>query len=445
MSGIAKMSTGKRVLVNAEENSVRLVFPGIIFPWDVPTEQLCFSARGKLMFFEEGMDVNEEFSHGCDDGAFVGFASVTQSFDIGGNNGVAVGCGVRGHVEASANLGATADDRALAGELAAVAVEGGDTRKSDQAVAVEMFDFTEIGQEGPCGDFAYALDGLNDFGTRFEFGLRADKFIDGFVDGADFLFEDFDHALDRTEDELLAVLNAVFLTGELLDEVSPAVEEGSQLGAVFGGSFHRAQGFAFGKGENHLGVDGVCLRAHAFAAGEVTDSGRVNHRQRNLLFVKEFAKAALVAARGLEDDQRVLAGLEMSQELEVAFGIVVDSERLLVVLDLKGGFGNIDGDVVNRVGVGGFCHGFSRSCRGELAKINSRGSVNCLRSSQDAAGDRCSVMNSARAGSGHSMISPAASPEFRPELWGDLALPTLHRQEDISGKNCGLRPLIRWS
>ena len=31
-------SEGGRVLVNAEENSVRLVFPGIIFPWDVPTE-----------------------------------------------------------------------------------------------------------------------------------------------------------------------------------------------------------------------------------------------------------------------------------------------------------------------------------------------------------------------------------------------------------------------
>ena len=38
MSGIAKMSIGKRIFVNAEENSVRLVFPGIIFPWDVPTE-----------------------------------------------------------------------------------------------------------------------------------------------------------------------------------------------------------------------------------------------------------------------------------------------------------------------------------------------------------------------------------------------------------------------
>ena len=38
------------------------------------TEQLWFSARGKLLFFEEGMDVNEEFSHGGDDGAFVGLA-----------------------------------------------------------------------------------------------------------------------------------------------------------------------------------------------------------------------------------------------------------------------------------------------------------------------------------------------------------------------------------
>ena len=31
-------SESARVLVNAEENSVPLVFAGIIFPWDVPTE-----------------------------------------------------------------------------------------------------------------------------------------------------------------------------------------------------------------------------------------------------------------------------------------------------------------------------------------------------------------------------------------------------------------------
>ena len=38
MSGIAKMSTGKRIFVNAEENSVPLVFPEMVFPWDVPIE-----------------------------------------------------------------------------------------------------------------------------------------------------------------------------------------------------------------------------------------------------------------------------------------------------------------------------------------------------------------------------------------------------------------------
>jgi hypothetical protein len=54
------------------------------------TEQLWFSARGKLrfLFFEECMDVDEEFSHGGDDGAFVGLAPVAQSLDIGAITGL---------------------------------------------------------------------------------------------------------------------------------------------------------------------------------------------------------------------------------------------------------------------------------------------------------------------------------------------------------------------
>ena len=186
---------------------------------------------------------------------------------------------------------------ALTGELAAVTVEGGNASESDQSVAVEMFDFTEVGQQSPCGDFADALDRLDDFGSGLESGFGADKFIDGFVEGADFLFEDFDHALDGAQDELLAILKAVFLAGELLDEVSSAVKESGEFDGGFGGGFHGAQGFALGEGEDHLGVDGVGLRAHAFAAGEVTDSGRVDHREGNRLFVKEFAQAALRSRR----------------------------------------------------------------------------------------------------------------------------------------------------
>ena len=69
--------------------------------------------------------MNEEFSHGGDDGAFVGFAAFAQALNIGRDDGVAVCCGLSGHVEAPTDLGSPADDGALAGELTAVAVEGG--------------------------------------------------------------------------------------------------------------------------------------------------------------------------------------------------------------------------------------------------------------------------------------------------------------------------------
>lgn len=65
--------------------------------------------------------MKEEFLHGGKDGVSVGRCPVAQTLDIGGNNGVAIRFGVGGHVEASAHLGAPADD----GALAAVAVEGG--------------------------------------------------------------------------------------------------------------------------------------------------------------------------------------------------------------------------------------------------------------------------------------------------------------------------------
>jgi hypothetical protein len=50
----------------------------------------------------------------------------------------------------------------LPGELAAIAVEGGNASQGDEAVAVEMLDFRQIGQKSPCGDFAHALDGLDE-------------------------------------------------------------------------------------------------------------------------------------------------------------------------------------------------------------------------------------------------------------------------------------------
>jgi len=62
------------------------------------------------VFFDEGLDVDKEFSHGGDDDAFVGFTAVAQALHIGCDDGVAVCGGVRCHVEASAHFGMRADD-----------------------------------------------------------------------------------------------------------------------------------------------------------------------------------------------------------------------------------------------------------------------------------------------------------------------------------------------
>jgi hypothetical protein len=35
---VAMQSNSSRIFVNAEENSVPLVFPRMVFPWDVPAE-----------------------------------------------------------------------------------------------------------------------------------------------------------------------------------------------------------------------------------------------------------------------------------------------------------------------------------------------------------------------------------------------------------------------
>ena len=45
-------------------------------------KQLCPLARGKLGIFEEGLDVEQEFAHGGDEGAFIRFAALAQALDV---------------------------------------------------------------------------------------------------------------------------------------------------------------------------------------------------------------------------------------------------------------------------------------------------------------------------------------------------------------------------
>ena len=102
--------------------------------------------------------MDEELAHGSDDGAFVGFAPGDETLDVGADDRVVNGGALGGHVEAFANLGAAcANGTPLAG-FAAVAIERGYASESNELVAAEVGDLAEMGEEGPCGDFADAAD-----------------------------------------------------------------------------------------------------------------------------------------------------------------------------------------------------------------------------------------------------------------------------------------------
>ena len=107
--------------------------------------------------FEFGLEVDEQFAHGGDDGAFVRFTAGEEALDIGSDDGVVGGCGVCGHVEAAADFGAAAEDAAFAIGLAAVAIEGSDAGEGDELIATEGGDLRQVSEDRPGGDLADAL------------------------------------------------------------------------------------------------------------------------------------------------------------------------------------------------------------------------------------------------------------------------------------------------
>ncbi len=324
--------------------------------------------------------MDEELTHGSNDGAFVRFATVAKAFDIGRNDRVGGGCGESGHKEDLADLCAAALDEALARKLPTVAIERSDAREGNDTVAAESFDLAQVGQEGPGSDGADAFDRLDDFSAGFEAWLRLDEKVDRIFDGSDLLFQKANHLFDRSMDGVLTVLEAVHLAGEVLNQVATAVEKRSQFDAGIRRTLHGHESLALGKSEDHFGVDRVGFGTNAFTTGKVADPGRIDHGQRRSGLRKALQELAFITPGSFENHQRVGAVLEMLQELAKALRVVTDRQGKSVVQDLESFFGNVDCDVMGVLVVHrgfmvvfGLEPGFSRSCRGELAMIISLG------------------------------------------------------------------------
>ena len=75
-----------------------------------------------LVMLQERLEMDEEFAHGSDDGAFVGFAAGDQALDVLANDGVVLRRALGGHVQTASHLGASAADGTFAFPLATVTI-----------------------------------------------------------------------------------------------------------------------------------------------------------------------------------------------------------------------------------------------------------------------------------------------------------------------------------
>src|SRR5437016_6254047 len=111
-----------------------------------------------LVMLQERLEMDEEFAHGGDDGAFVGFAARDEALDVLANDGVVLCRALGGHVQTAAHLGASAADGTFAFPLAAITIPRGQPGQSDELVAMPIGgrDLAEVGQQTPRGDRANA-------------------------------------------------------------------------------------------------------------------------------------------------------------------------------------------------------------------------------------------------------------------------------------------------
>lgn len=381
--------------------------------------------------------MDEEFAHGGDNGALVGFSAGEKTGDIGRDDGIARGSSVSSHVETFADFGATAKDGAFGARLTAIAIERGDAGEGDNLVALEGFHFGKIAKKSPGGDFADALNRLDDVESSFELRVCADQLVDGFFNGRDLRFQNAYHALDGSQDGGFAVLEAVLLASKLIDEVSTPIEERRELKDDLWHRRHGLERFAPGEGQDHPAVDGIGFGLHSLAAGKIANPGRIDHGQWDFGLVQSSHQIALIATGGFENDQRMRKSLQITQELAVPFSGVFQGKGTMCVLELEGGFGNVDGDIVEGIVFSGSFHGFSRSCEGELATLDLQQLDQLFEIKPRCRGRSVLRDEIGFAESGDDMIFPTATPGLWPETRGVLAPSNLGEEKKIFRKNLG--------
>lgn len=288
---------------------------------------------------EFGVEEEEEFSGGGDEGDFGGFGCGAEVLveELQDAALLADG-GEGGEVESAADGGPAAAEMALAAARAAVVGIGSEASEGGNLLAIGGAEFREEGEEACGGDLADAVLGEEELLAGGERLMAGDELLGGGLELGDLFLEVFVEAgVDLLGEGQGEVLGGVGELGLEFDELVTQGDQGREFLLLGRAGRIRAAGDGGTVEAQQAGIEAIGLGVEAAGSGKVADPGAIEHGDGEGGGVGGGDEPTLVTAGSLDQEVGVRwqAGAELAQarrrirdplgqrggvEIEVAFG-----------------------------------------------------------------------------------------------------------------------------
>ena len=296
---------------------------------------------------DHGVEDEQQFSHGGDEGDHLLFAGGDQALVVGSDFGVVSGGHEGGHVQRRADRGAAAVGGAFAPHGAGVSVDRGDPDQCGDLTTRALAQFRQLSHERSCGLIADAGHALEQVDLLLPSGGVFDRLIEVVVEVFELSIEEVQHGLDAGVDRRgEGLLKTVGFGGTHRHELSSSSDFFLQNKGIFVGQGPDVGLDGSRESGQEAGVEGVGFGQLADGACEVAGLSWVDHDDGQ--HGREHGRdgVSFVAAGGFEHDALGVDRLELMDQRGVSVRVVVESCDGAVGVggDVEMGFGDVDPD-----------------------------------------------------------------------------------------------------
>lgn len=296
--------------------------------------------------FEQTVEQDDEFAHDGGEGEFGRFTSLAEVLVEGLEDAVVDGCGESRHVKDPADGGAATMDVALSAVLAAVVVEGSDSREGGGFRVTQGAEFGKQREECEGGDAAYAVDLLESGGLGAKLLAAGEVCIEQGVDFRELPFELFLARMgELDQDGDPGVFPAINLIGDQANEFLSGTHQLGELDLALCRDRVRCRLHAAAVLPDDLRIQCIGLDQASASSGEVPDLPGVDGTDRHPRRVQRQDQIPLVRSGVLADDLDGTKRLSASDQLGVTLGVIGGGPALVRELNDQTKFRDIDSNI----------------------------------------------------------------------------------------------------